>query len=54
LFRIGPNICMVETLRVGRVFIAGGQFFPILFHLYISHVVYIDAAHCHTPAGGQV
>jgi len=30
-----PNIRMVDTLRVGRVFIAG------------------DAAHCHTPAGGQ-
>jgi hypothetical protein len=30
-----PNIRMVDTVRVGRVFIAG------------------DAAHCHTPAGGQ-
>ncbi|KAF8806911.1 hypothetical protein BYT27DRAFT_7161509 [Phlegmacium glaucopus] len=30
-----PNIRMVQTLRVGRVFIGG------------------DAAHCHTPAGGQ-
>ncbi|KAJ6568074.1 FAD binding domain-containing protein [Mycena vulgaris] len=30
-----PNIRMVDTMRQGRVFVAG------------------DAAHCHTPAGGQ-
>ncbi|KAJ7779006.1 FAD binding domain-containing protein [Mycena metata] len=35
LSKYTPNIRMVDTMRKGRVFVAG------------------DAAHCHTPAGGQ-
>ena len=54
LFHIRANIRMVQTLRVGRVFIAGGQLSSLVPFLGDFLMARVDAAHCHTPAGGQV
>ena len=44
---------MVNTLRVGRVFIAGGQLSNSSKLIDDHLTACVDAAHCHTPAGGQ-
>ena len=32
----------------------GSAFQSVLIYMWLSHTVFVDAAHCHTPAGGQV
>ncbi|KAJ7701899.1 monooxygenase [Mycena rosella] len=47
-----PNLRMVDTMRSGRVFIAGGS--PFMSPSRPSLNTHVpDATHCHSPTGGQ-
>ena len=47
-----PNIRLASAFRNGRVFIVGGSSKTFAFFSGTKFAV-IDAAHTHTPAGGQ-
>lgn len=48
---------MAERFRVGRVFIAGGKLLImktyIVVYVLTETCFHLDAAHAHSPAGGQ-
>ncbi|PPQ68063.1 hypothetical protein CVT26_007347 [Gymnopilus dilepis] len=51
--RYRPNIRMVDQLRKGRVFLAGGKLGGGQSHMTVLKLDLVDAAHCHSPTGGQ-
>ncbi|THV05565.1 hypothetical protein K435DRAFT_744813 [Dendrothele bispora CBS 962.96] len=48
-----PNIRMVNKFGEERVFVAGGKLFSIFLKKPNSENSYLDAAHVHSPTGGQ-
>jgi hypothetical protein len=53
LFEWKLNVRMAETFCVGRVFLAGGTSSILLSHPCVLTYCPSDAAHVHSPAGGQ-
>ena len=50
-----PHVRMAETFRKGRVFVAGGKSVRQICYPdpRQSSLFFLDAAHVHTPFGGQ-
>lgn len=50
------NIRMVDSFSKGRIFVVGGQILEDNSFTFAENplILYIDAAHVHSPAGGQV